>query len=257
MDRLAGATRFVVPAKARHRPSSLAGSLVSARSVVHWEAGAVCEDELWEAAYERFETPEEEIRKFMRRFRRLGIDALPRSARVVELFCGRGNGLVALERLGFDSLEGVDLSSSLVSRYRGPAQLYVGDCRRLGFEADSKDSGHHPGRLAPPPFAAERRRSRVLRDQPDPAARRSGGNRRAVVDTVLTRRARRLRQSSNPAALAQAGRARDHERARRADLSRLAGSAAAAPPIVGRIVCPRAALRAIREALVSRPAAQI
>jgi len=48
-------------------------------------------------------------------------------------------GLVALERIGFRSLEGVDLSSGLAERYRGSAQLYVGDCRQLRFEADSKD----------------------------------------------------------------------------------------------------------------------
>lgn len=107
--------------------------------VVHWEAGAVCEDEEWEAAYERFETPEEEIRKFERRYRRLGVAALSRSSQVVELFCGRGNGLVALDRMGFRSIEGVDLSPALMARYRGPAQLYVGDCRRLRFESTSKD----------------------------------------------------------------------------------------------------------------------
>jgi SAM-dependent methyltransferase len=121
---------------AAHPPS---GEVTDQHSVVHWEAGTVCEDEAWEAAYERFETPEEEIRKFVGRYRRLGIDSLPRSSEVVELFCGRGNGLRALERMGFESLEGVDLSPGLTTRYRGPAQLYVGDCRQLRFEAGSKD----------------------------------------------------------------------------------------------------------------------
>jgi SAM-dependent methyltransferase len=101
---------------------SPSGAVIDRHSVVHWEAGAVCEDEAWEAAYERFETPEEEIRKFVGRYRRLGIESFPRSAEVVELFCGRGNGLRALERMGFESLE-----------------LYVGDCRQLRFEAGSKD----------------------------------------------------------------------------------------------------------------------
>jgi hypothetical protein len=108
-------------------------------SVVHWESGNVCEDEAWEAAYERFETPEEEIRKFLRRFRRLGLESLSRSSQVVELFCGRGNGLVAFEQMGFRSIEGVDLSPGLMARYRGPAQLYVGDCRQLHFDEASKD----------------------------------------------------------------------------------------------------------------------
>jgi SAM-dependent methyltransferase len=93
----------------------------------------------WEAAYVRFETPEEEIRKFVRRHKKLGVDRLPRDSKAVELFCGRGNGLRALSQLGFTHLEGVDLSPRLVAMYRGPAQCYVGDCRRLPFSAKSKD----------------------------------------------------------------------------------------------------------------------
>ena len=94
----------------------------------------------WEAAYVRFETPEQEIRKFVRRLTKLGIDRLSRDARVVELFCGRGNGLHALERLGFTHLEGVDLSARLVAMYRGNAQCYVCDCRRLPFPDQSRDA---------------------------------------------------------------------------------------------------------------------
>jgi SAM-dependent methyltransferase len=136
-------TRPVVPVNSARRPQTVdaAPSVThdDQREVVHWETGTVCEDEAWEAAYVRFETPEEEIRKFVGRFRRLGIDELPRSSQVVDLFCGRGNELEALARLGFESLEGVDLSSGLTARYTGPAQLYVGDCRQLGFESESKD----------------------------------------------------------------------------------------------------------------------
>jgi ubiquinone/menaquinone biosynthesis C-methylase UbiE len=93
----------------------------------------------WEAAYLRFETPEEEIQKFMARLNRLGAPQWPRDAEIVELFCGRGNGLVALDRLGFTRLEGVDLSPRLVAKYRGPAKCIVGDCRHLPFTDRSKD----------------------------------------------------------------------------------------------------------------------
>jgi len=51
----------------------------------------------------------------------LGADAWPRRAQIVELFCGRGNGLRALERLGFRELAGIDLSPTLVARYAGRA----------------------------------------------------------------------------------------------------------------------------------------
>jgi ubiquinone/menaquinone biosynthesis C-methylase UbiE len=93
----------------------------------------------WEVAYQRFETPEEEIRKFVRRLRKLGANQWPRNAEIVELFCGRGNGLRALQRLGFERLAGMDLSDALLAQYRGPARMHRGDCRHLPFPEQSKD----------------------------------------------------------------------------------------------------------------------
>src|SRR6266496_6105622 len=94
---------------------------------------------LWEEAYSRFETPNEEIRKFRRRLIKLGIAQCLRDANVVELFCGRGNGLEALAQLGFHRIEGVDLSSRLLMQYKGFAPCYVADCRQLPFADHSKD----------------------------------------------------------------------------------------------------------------------
>jgi ubiquinone/menaquinone biosynthesis C-methylase UbiE len=93
----------------------------------------------WEAAYLRFETPEEEIQKFIRRLTRLGAPQWPRDAEIVELFCGRGNGLIALQRLGFTRLDGVDLSPRLLAQFKGSAQCTVADCRSLPFADRSKD----------------------------------------------------------------------------------------------------------------------
>lgn len=93
----------------------------------------------WEAAYARFETPEEEIRKFSKRLLKLGAACWPRDAEIVELFCGRGNGLHALGKLGFTRLEGADLSASLLAQYSGPGKCYACDCRRLPFDRCSKD----------------------------------------------------------------------------------------------------------------------
>lgn len=87
----------------------------------------------------RFETPEQEIRKFIGRLEKFGARAWPRDAEVVELFCGRGNGLHALHRLGITRLEGVDLSPELIARYRGPAKCIVADCRKLPFADSCKD----------------------------------------------------------------------------------------------------------------------
>ena len=93
----------------------------------------------WEAAYLRFETPEQEIRKFIGRLERLGAAKWPRDARILEIFCGRGNGLRALERLGFMNLEGADLSARLLAEYRGPAKCVECDCRNMPFADGSKD----------------------------------------------------------------------------------------------------------------------
>jgi ubiquinone/menaquinone biosynthesis C-methylase UbiE len=93
----------------------------------------------WEAAYLRFETPEQEIQKFVSRLRKLSAAQWPHDAEIVELFCGRGNGLNALARLGFTRLEGVDLSPRLIAEYRGPAKCFVADCRQLPFADRSKD----------------------------------------------------------------------------------------------------------------------
>lgn len=123
------------------------------RIVRHIAAGEICCDPQWEAAYERFESAEQEIHKFMRRLRGFGLDRRPKSLRVVELFCGRGGGLVALEKLGFSNIEGVDLSESLLQQYRGPATLHLADCRELplgnaSFDAVIVHGGlHHLPRL--------------------------------------------------------------------------------------------------------------
>jgi ubiquinone/menaquinone biosynthesis C-methylase UbiE len=100
---------------------------------------AETELDTWEAAYARFETPEQEIEKFTKRLLKLGAGEWPRSAAIVELFCGRGNGLVALTNLGFSNLTGVDYSPALLNLYQGPAQCVVGDCRSIPIEDNSQD----------------------------------------------------------------------------------------------------------------------
>ena len=93
----------------------------------------------WEEAYTQFQTPEQEIRKFIRRLHRLGAAAWPRDAHIMELFCGRGNGLCALSRMGFLHIEGVDLSPQLAAQYSGPGTIHVADCRALPMKPRSQD----------------------------------------------------------------------------------------------------------------------
>ncbi len=102
-------------------------------------AGEPCCNDQWEQAYLRFESPKQEVAKFRARLKKLGAESWPKESQIVDLFCGRGNGLVALEQLGFSNLEGADLSSTLLAQYNGPAKGYVCDCRKLPFEDTSKD----------------------------------------------------------------------------------------------------------------------
>jgi SAM-dependent methyltransferase len=98
-----------------------------------------CCDGEWEAAYLRFESEKEEVAKFRKRLARLGVDRLPRTLSVADLFCGRGGGIRALRELGFHDVVGVDLSEELLARFDGEETLYLADCRDLPFPDSSKD----------------------------------------------------------------------------------------------------------------------
>jgi ubiquinone/menaquinone biosynthesis C-methylase UbiE len=93
----------------------------------------------WEQAYERFETPEQEQRKFRRRLRRLGERHWGREQRVLEICSGRGNGLMAWQRLGFSRVFGVDLSRALVARSAVREHCVVGDACHLPVRSASQD----------------------------------------------------------------------------------------------------------------------
>lgn len=93
----------------------------------------------WEDAYKQFETPESEMRKFSSRLEKAGAAKWDRSAKIVEIFCGRGGGLDALSGMGFTNLEGVDISQRLLDAYHGTAKIYCADCRKLPLPDHSRD----------------------------------------------------------------------------------------------------------------------
>jgi ubiquinone/menaquinone biosynthesis C-methylase UbiE len=99
----------------------------------------VTEASPWERAYQRFETPEQERRKFIRRLRRLGVERWSRDASVLEICSGHGNGLIAWQRLGFANVSGVDLSLALIERSACRQRCVVGDARRLPVRTASRD----------------------------------------------------------------------------------------------------------------------
>ncbi len=94
----------------------------------------------WELAYGQFESQEQEIRKFEKRLRWAGAADWDKSERILELFCGHGSGLHALERLGFTQVEGLDRSESLLSEFKGRGKYTVGDCRNLPFPSGTVDT---------------------------------------------------------------------------------------------------------------------
>lgn len=108
-------------------------------SITVWKDLDIPIDREWEAAYQRFETADQEIAKFKKRLSFLGYKNWDKDARIVELFCGRGNGIRALEQLGFSHLEGVDLSEELLKSFSGNAKLYAGDCCELSLDDNSRD----------------------------------------------------------------------------------------------------------------------
>jgi SAM-dependent methyltransferase len=117
----------------------LSQALEQPQRIEYWHPGLHCCNEVWERAYLRFETPDQEIAKFTGRLTALGVAGWRRDARILDIFCGRGNGLKALERFGFTDLSGVDLSPDLLQQYQGPARLYVADARDMRFPDASFD----------------------------------------------------------------------------------------------------------------------
>lgn len=123
----------------------------------------------WEAAYLEFESPVEERKKFCRRLRQLGAGGWHHESEIAELFCGRGNGLVALGGLGFDRVVGIDISSQLVARFERGRKVLVGDCRELPLRSETRDilivqgGLHHLPRLPDDLAAVLAEAKRVLR----------------------------------------------------------------------------------------------
>lgn len=93
----------------------------------------------WERAYQAFETPEQELRKFSARLRSIGAHQWDRQLRVLEVCSGRGTGLRAWHALGFRNVLGVDYSHALISAHRGPGLCVLGDARSLPLPSASRD----------------------------------------------------------------------------------------------------------------------
>lgn len=93
----------------------------------------------WEQAYLRFESPSEELDKFRRRLSSFGVNDWPRDLKIVELFCGRGNGLRAWATFGFTDLAGIDLSPNLVGQVDPVFTRIVADARELPLPDNSVD----------------------------------------------------------------------------------------------------------------------
>jgi ubiquinone/menaquinone biosynthesis C-methylase UbiE len=101
------------------------------------ESGNTPQLSQWERAYQAFETPEQECRKFISRLRAIGADRWSLDSRVLEVCCGRGSGLRAWQSLGFRRTVGVDLSPALLSTGRDLGAIVLGDARNLPLRSRS------------------------------------------------------------------------------------------------------------------------
>ena len=102
-------------------------------------SGRVDTEVAWEAAYLRFETPDQEQRKFLARLRLAGAEAWRRDAVVLDLFSGRGGCANALYTMGFREVISLDLSPRLLRARPNVAGSTVADCRMLPIATRSVD----------------------------------------------------------------------------------------------------------------------
>ncbi|HJU69161.1 MAG TPA: class I SAM-dependent methyltransferase [Gemmatimonadaceae bacterium] len=117
----------------------------------------------WESAYLRFETPQQEEHKFVRRLVAAGAATWDKHALILDLFCGRGGGARALHHLGFRRVVGLDLSPRLLRARVDSSHCMVADCRLLPVATGSADIAIVQGGLHHLPTIPEDLRA-VLRE---------------------------------------------------------------------------------------------
>jgi SAM-dependent methyltransferase len=98
----------------------------------------------WEKAFLLFETKEEEITKFISRYKKVGLFGKNKNLKIAELFCGKGNSLLALEKVGFKDIIGIDISQNLLNRYEGNVLEHIEkDEEELAWMYQNLQSGGH------------------------------------------------------------------------------------------------------------------
>ena len=113
-------------------------------AIHRWREPLICCDSVWEENYARFETPEQEIRKFTRRFRQVGAGKWSSDSRILDLFCGRGNALKALERLEAGTASVAELAAVMAVSAASAVSI-VGALAKLGLAVlgeAPRDSSH-------------------------------------------------------------------------------------------------------------------
>lgn len=104
------------------------------------DVGRELDFKTWHETYVRFQSPEEEVQQLLGWLNFFGVHEWDRSARILDVLCGWGNCLAALERLGFYNLAGIDASPEMLALYHGSATCAAGDARKLPFESGSFDA---------------------------------------------------------------------------------------------------------------------
>jgi ubiquinone/menaquinone biosynthesis C-methylase UbiE len=98
----------------------------------------VAESGEWQSAHYQEPYYSTRTAKLPAKLKRLGILEFPRSSRILDACCGRGEALTALHRAGFQNLEGIDATPQ-VNGVSAGFKLHHGDVTRMPFPDRSFD----------------------------------------------------------------------------------------------------------------------
>ena len=92
----------------------------------------------WNEAFKvYFGNYKRKIRGSAKTLKRMRIEYLDRSSRILELFCGRGELLEVLSGWGYNNIFGLDISKELFKNSKLKAKIVTGNSLKLSFKSDS------------------------------------------------------------------------------------------------------------------------
>ena len=92
----------------------------------------------WNEAFRiYFGNHKKKIRGSAKTLKRMRIECLDKSSRILELFCGRGELLEVLNGRGYNNIFGLDISKELFENSKLKAKIVAGNSLKLSFKSNS------------------------------------------------------------------------------------------------------------------------